>query len=225
MYDIICAICSSPFTSKRPTSKYCSDKCRTKNETMRRTEKERIKRGVILKKCMVCSIQFQANAYTPYQLYCSPKCLNRAMSKKAVESGRKKEQYHKHKNEYAELKSKTDLSYKDEIRFSGNKKHVLERDGHQCTKCAETKGLIVHHIDHSGSSEKPNNDMSNLTTLCRSCHMRHHTSGENSSSFIPLTKEQILRVRAESSSWAEVARKFSIDKTTLIRKRKQYGIF
>lgn len=225
MYTSICNICNKSFVAKRPGAKYCSEKCRTRQETIQRTLKRRSNLEVVKRNCLVCNSEFFPSVYRKDQTYCSPKCLSKAMNTRAVETGRKKEQYYKHKEQYAALKSKTDLAYKDEIRFSGNKKSVLERDGHKCTQCGYDEGLIVHHIDHSGSSENPNNEMSNLTTLCRSCHMRHHASGENSSAFIPLTKEQILKVREESASWAEVARKFSIDKTTLIRKRKQFGIF
>ena len=224
MNNLICAICEIPFTAKRSDTKYCSEKCRTRQETIKRTEKKRAERKPIIKCCEVCNGEFTVNIYTPYQIYCSPICLNHAMSRRAIEDGRNKEQYNKHKEKYAELKSKTDLVHKDKLRFSSNKKHVLERDGYRCTDCGIEKGLTIHHKDRSGSSEKPNNDMDNLVTLCRSCHMRYH-SGENNGQFIQISKEQIINTRKESSSWEEVAKKLGVNRTTIIKRRKYFNIF
>lgn len=224
MNILICAICNNPFIGKRSDAKYCSERCRTRQETMNRTSKRRMSLTTVERNCLVCHSLFSPSVYRHDQVYCSPKCLSKAMNKRAVETGRRKEQYYKHKEKYAALKSETDLGYKDEIRFSGNKKHVLERDGNKCVDCGKKKGLIIHHKDGSGSSETPNNEMDNLITLCRSCHMRHH-SGENSHQFIQLSKEKIIDVRRESSSWEEVARKLNITRQTLIKKRKLLGIF
>jgi 5-methylcytosine-specific restriction endonuclease McrA len=49
---------------------------------------------------------------------------------------------------------------------------VKERDGHRCTECGETEGLVCHHIvrpQDGGTDES-----SNLTTLCRRCHGNAH---------------------------------------------------
>ena len=63
---------------------------------------------------------------------------------------------------------------KDDVRFGGNKEKALMRDGYACVVCKNTKDIGVHHVDESGSSDKPNNEISNLITLCRSCHIKHH---------------------------------------------------
>lgn len=49
---------------------------------------------------------------------------------------------------------------------------VLERDNYCCQVCGRTKNLVVHHKDDCGNhnSANPNNDPSNLITLCRNCH-------------------------------------------------------
>lgn len=39
-----------------------------------------------------------------------------------------------------------------------------------CQKCGEKKNLDVHHID----GDPFNNELTNLTLLCRSCHIREH---------------------------------------------------
>lgn len=46
--------------------------------------------------------------------------------------------------------------------------------GHICCQaCEKEENLDVHHID-----ENPfNNELSNLTLLCRSCHIKEHRSG------------------------------------------------
>lgn len=219
-----CQICGGLFTPKRVTAKYCSTECANKSEVDRAREKRNENRVIIEKSCLVCGDKFTPKLVTPYQMYCSEICLRQAMHKRAVETGKKKEYYYKNKHKYTEKKSETDLNYKDRIRFSSNKKHVLERDGHKCVDCSKTERLTVHHIDGSGKSNNPNNDMDNLITLCISCHMRHH-SGINNHQFIYFTKEQILEARKESTSWEQTAKKLGITKQTLIKRRKMLGIF
>ena len=49
------------------------------------------------------------------------------------------------------------------------KEKVRERDNHLCMECGERQNSYkfpIHHIDYN----KRNNEMSNLVTLCRSCH-------------------------------------------------------
>lgn len=69
--------------------------------------------------------------------------------------------------------------------FSGNREAVLIRDLGLCQIC-KAPGDIVHHIDGNGrGSEKPNNSMENLTTLCRACHIQEHRELLLSSRFKP----------------------------------------
>jgi 5-methylcytosine-specific restriction endonuclease McrA len=64
---------------------------------------------------------------------------------------------------------------REQQNYSGMRTPVLERDGYQCTKCGRTESLLVHHKDGKGRGhKKPNNSMSNLTTLCMRCHINHH---------------------------------------------------
>lgn len=66
------------------------------------------------------------------------------------------------------------LSYKQEEDLQRIRPKVLERDGHKCIECGETKDLTIHHkkktlglgIDHS---------IDNLQTLCRKCHAKLHS--------------------------------------------------
>ena len=58
-------------------------------------------------------------------------------------------------------------------RRTGGKWHeVLMRDNFQCTVCANSHNLIIHHRDENNQ----NNKLSNLQTLCRGCHSRHHNA-------------------------------------------------
>ena len=62
----------------------------------------------------------------------------------------------------------------------GNTKTVVDVDTHRwrarryragrCAECSGTERLHVHHIDRNPA----NNDPSNLTTLCQSCHLKLH---------------------------------------------------
>ncbi len=54
---------------------------------------------------------------------------------------------------------------------------ILARDGHCCTKCNETHGLHVHHIQKLQSfhgDTKAANRPDNLITLCSDCHLAAH---------------------------------------------------
>lgn len=65
-------------------------------------------------------------------------------------------------------------------RFGGNREIVIQRDGEKCVRCGMTRqahrtryrcDISVDHIDGSGRSQNPNNDLSNLQTLCLVCNV------------------------------------------------------
>ena len=41
----------------------------------------------------------------------------------------------------------------------------------KCEWCGATKNLVVHHLDEN----RYNNTLTNLITICKSCHQKHHT--------------------------------------------------
>ena len=184
MVNCLCIICGNSFAAKRNDAKYCSEKCRTRKETMDRTKNRQDKLVLEISpvQCLICGITFTPSKYRKDQVYCGNKCLSKGMGIKQANKDGYKEQKRLYDKQYrkihADKKRETNIKYKDNLRFGGNGSKAMERDGHKCTECGKTnrKALIVHHIDHSGSSDNPNNDLSNLTTLCRSCHMRHHSS-------------------------------------------------
>lgn len=56
---------------------------------------------------------------------------------------------------------------------------VWERDGGRCAHCQSRVALDSFHCDHIQSGKRGTNQLSNLRTLCRRCHVlrachRHH---------------------------------------------------
>jgi thymidylate synthase (FAD) len=52
---------------------------------------------------------------------------------------------------------------------------VHYRHGHSCVICGERSHLQVHHLDPFWNNPARARDLSNLITLCRTCHSRVHT--------------------------------------------------
>ena len=52
------------------------------------------------------------------------------------------------------------------------RRQALERDGHRCRECGKPGRLEVHHLLHLQSGGT--NELENLRTLCRSCHIAIH---------------------------------------------------
>lgn len=64
---------------------------------------------------------------------------------------------------------------RDRVNFGGNRIKVLERDEYRCVKCGSSDKLNVHHIDGCGRGVKEkNNDLLNLITVCKACHLKLH---------------------------------------------------
>ncbi len=51
-------------------------------------------------------------------------------------------------------------------------KRVLERDGWRCRKCGSLENLQIHH--KIKRSQRGNDSLDNLVTLCAYCHMEEH---------------------------------------------------
>ncbi len=82
------------------------------------------------------------------------------------------------KKEYPDKTFEYLKELKEKKRFDGNRLKVLERDLYSCQECGRSHHevpLTVHHKDGNGrDKDNPNNKMSNLITLCRSCHTSLH---------------------------------------------------
>lgn len=64
---------------------------------------------------------------------------------------------------------------REQRHYDGLREPVLKRDGYKCQRCGSTKSLVVHHKDRKGRGDRrPHNEMANLETLCRACHIQEH---------------------------------------------------
>jgi 5-methylcytosine-specific restriction endonuclease McrA len=145
---IECPVCEESFWPAS-NQKYCSDKCREKAKRIRRKEEisEANKRWKAKNRDKINQKQREWRASKPK----TPR------AKQSLEE-----------------RKRQDRIYKDKIRFGGNREKALIRDNYTCQLCGTKEMIDVHHIDKSGSSENPNNDLSNLVTLCRPCHQLQH---------------------------------------------------
>jgi 5-methylcytosine-specific restriction protein A len=51
------------------------------------------------------------------------------------------------------------------------RRKVWERDGRKCVHCEAPQALEECHIDHIKSGKLAGNELTNLRTLCRRCHV------------------------------------------------------
>ena len=51
------------------------------------------------------------------------------------------------------------------------RRKVLARDGHKCVRCETPLTESTAHVDHIKSGKHGTNEMSNLRSLCRRCHV------------------------------------------------------
>ena len=70
------------------------------------------------------------------------------------------------------------------IEFDKNLKDFVKITHDKCFICDNKKDLVIHHIDH----DKSNISLTNLMTLCRSCHGKIHSIKE----FDSFWKEKML---------------------------------
>jgi len=112
-------------------------------------------------------------------------------NKHYLERYRQNPDYKKKMKEYQarwfqENKDLQNMKLKREQRyFEGKREEVLERDGYKCTECNASSRLVVHHKDGSGRGYKSetNNDLDNLVTLCKACHLEIHRPEFNRNAF------------------------------------------
>ena len=79
---------------------------------------------------------------------------------------------------------------------------VWYRDGKRCTRCKIAQTLKECHIDHIVSGKNGTNSISNLRTLCRTCHtlradLRHNGMRGNA------LKKGIIKVGWRNNVWED----------------------
>lgn len=175
-----------------------------------------------MKECLVCSSLFIPHIRNPYQIYCSKSCGTKASNRRAVETGRKSISGKIYRERHPDRKKQQDREYLNKSRYGGNQFNVLERDGYACTQCGSQKrsSLVVHHIDEVVD----NTLMENLITLCRACHAKHHHAGELNVKYKQISKEDIEKSIQTTSTLDEAASSLGITRSTLLIKRRLYGM-
>lgn len=153
--DKACLFCQKTFTPS-PTigarQKYCGRDCYLEHK--KELKKKEWQSQRFTKECENCGIEFFPSKFCQdRQIYCSKTCQGNASHKRHAG---------KYKRPGAALYA-----------FQLAKPLVLDRDG-SCTICGSKKGLHVHHLDNSGSTEDCDNSLENLTTLCHDCHSAIH---------------------------------------------------
>ena len=99
-----------------------------------------------------------------------------------------------------------------------NRKIALERDEHRC-QCCGTEGdinnnLIIHHLD----CRRENNSLSNMITICQSCHAELHRLYTEPF----LRRSNIYKIFAQAENFGEYGKPIFYDPAKKIVK-KQFG--
>jgi len=128
--------------------------------------------------------------------------------------------------------------YDDTSKFGGNRKKALERDRYMCLSCGMTReehkkkwnrDITVDHIDGKGiNSKDKNNKLSNLQTLCLSCHgkkdsvnIKHNPKRGEDHCNAKLTENDVLEIREQYLSYkyggiVKMARKYKVSGNTIL---------
>lgn len=108
-----------------------------------------------------------------YQIkYCSNACRRKHKTENKMSRKEICSRYRAKNKRKIDRLTQSEADYLSRKYFGGLRDEVLKRDNNACTICGMSNRIIVHHKDHN----KTNNILSNLTTLCRSCHINEHRS-------------------------------------------------
>lgn len=160
----ICIVCGIDFYSRQAGCRYCSDECVKEGERRRAHDvsKQEFYARVTPKKCKECSCVFIPEYGTKRRVYCSAKCLKKAM-------GRLKPRNHQQRAK----------KYGVEYRYFSDMT-ILKRDGWQCYICGcstpkELRGTYENNapeIDHIiPLSKGGSHTKDNVRCCCRACNL------------------------------------------------------
>ena len=97
------------------------------------------------------------------------------------------------------------------LRKISYRKQCLARDSYRCQMCGVTSDILhIHHKDGlgQGKTKKPDNGLSNLITLCPSCHFRCHDSHK-----IKLERVRKLKeMRDNGKTYQEIGEYFGVSR-------------
>lgn len=176
----------------------------------------------MLKTCHICGKEFDSHPQAYRQKYCSLTCQRKAIRDRLKEKGvyaqRKHKDYMLHMDAY-KVRSKR---HREQKRFSGMRDAVLERDGYKCTMCGSVEHLEVHHRDSSGNTERPNNELDNLQTLCSSCHSL--ITNQNMGRWVDVDMDRVAEEMKTAKSIREIAQRLDMSEVTLAYKMRKAGL-
>lgn len=94
------------------------------------------------------------------------------------------------KDHYIDYKNKPKASSKPKNNWDKIRLEVIALDGGRCRLCGSATSLHVHHIVYR--SEKKDDSLSNLITLCSEHHDLVHS---NKAKYQPILLEMVSRIR------------------------------
>lgn len=157
--SIVCATCFKVFYRG---NRYIHQVLKVKSDTYCSKSCANGKHPSMLKKCPKCAKGFSSRWIerdNRYYRYCSIKCTrsdNTGEKSPSFKHGLTCTRTNPHNSRF----------------FQRARPIVKERDGFQCVVCGDGKSTLdVHHINHDPKC----NDVTNLVTLCGSCHNKHHS--------------------------------------------------
>ena len=155
-----CNVCGKQLSSRRKTGtdvRQCSQQCRSvalKQAGLKR-------RTVKVRCCEVCNKNYRPFTNTYRSRFCSLPCRAVWQSQRMARASNTNWRHGKDPNRYQKGNGP---------KFRAARKAALTRDKNCCVTCGAPKDLHGHHID----GDSTNNVLSNVVTLCATCHYKLH---------------------------------------------------
>lgn len=163
LHPHICEVCRNQFSSRKRVQRTCGLTCRATLAGNADTK-------------MICRCGKPARSRRGYCAECALE-QKRASRRNFYAKHREKigEQRRVEYAESAEVRAAYSAA-SARSRFNGLRLARLRKDRFTCQHCGSREQLVVHHQKKAASKNRKDevSDITNLLTLCRSCHMNHH---------------------------------------------------
>jgi len=136
--------------------------------------------------CEICKKGFTKQRKTKKRPVCSSNSCNAKWQYKLQPDwfrARARKQYWFEKENAYERMHRRNTKAKTRQRFGiDSREDFIKQRGGKCQNCGNKNSLVIHHIDQKGRNvqnlgQQPNNDISNLMVVCKSCHTGFHRWG------------------------------------------------
>lgn len=187
-----CEVCASLFYTEKASQRFCSKLCGYVGRG-----KGGIARTRVITNCVICKSDFESTP-SAKRRFCSKACWNirGTVELTCKQCGKTATNYKSNKSVFCSKecysgwqivhvcgashpswKGGSSKHYRRGADWKIQAEKARERDGYCCTRCGlrqsdmsgKRKRLDVHHV--IPWSVLPSNELSNLTTLCRKCHI------------------------------------------------------